>query len=61
MKPNWNEIVEWANEMLAKEENPPWAWFQYMKLKEICIQMQTSEDSVLPIGEQKFYQCNMPL
>jgi hypothetical protein len=27
-------LREWANEKLATGEEPPWAWYQYMKLRE---------------------------
>ncbi len=27
-------VREWANAKLATGEEPPWAWYQYMKLRE---------------------------
>ena len=27
-------IREWANAKIASGQEPPWAWFQYMKLRE---------------------------
>lgn len=28
------EVRDWAKEKIASGEEPPWAWFQYMKLIE---------------------------
>ncbi len=34
MEDDLQRIREWANAKLATGEEPPWAWYQYMKLRE---------------------------
>jgi hypothetical protein len=33
-KADLERVREWANTKLATGEEPPWAWYQYMKLRE---------------------------
>lgn len=33
-KAELQNVLDWANEKLATGEQPPWAWYQYMKLRE---------------------------
>jgi len=34
MEAKLRELREWAEEKIAQGSEPPWAWFQYMKLVE---------------------------
>ncbi len=33
-QPDLHEIRDWVNNKLEAGQEPPWAWFQYMKLRE---------------------------
>ena len=33
-KAELQRVLDWANEKLATGDEPPWAWYQYMKLRE---------------------------
>lgn len=33
-KTELERVREWANAKIATGDEPPWAWFQYMKLRE---------------------------
>lgn len=30
-----SNLLEWAREKIHGDDQPPWAWFQYMKLQEV--------------------------
>lgn len=49
-------VLEWANARLATGEEPPWAWYQYMKLREtleaILAGMETTTTESSPQSEQ---------
>jgi hypothetical protein len=34
MREELQKVRDWANAKLATGDEPPWAWFQYMKLRE---------------------------
>ncbi len=34
MKAELENILKWTNAKLAAGQEPPWAWYQYMKLRE---------------------------
>lgn len=36
MREELQKIRDWANEKIAGGQEPPWAWYQYMKLRETC-------------------------
>lgn len=38
-------VRDWANQKLAMGEEPPWAWYQYMKLREVLDQMLAGMDA----------------
>ena len=38
-------VLDWANEKLATGAEPPWAWFQYMKLRETLETIIASSSS----------------
>jgi hypothetical protein len=33
-KQNLERVLDWANKKIAAGEEPPWSWYQYMKLRE---------------------------
>lgn len=41
-------IREWAKNKIASGAEPPWAWYQYMKLIETTDAILTGMDSVTP-------------
>jgi hypothetical protein len=41
-------VRKWALEKLATGEEPPWAWYQYMKLRETLDVILAGMDSVKP-------------
>ena len=34
MREELQKVRDWANEKIANGQEPPWAWYQYMKLRE---------------------------
>ena len=34
MRAELEKILDWANAKIACGQEPPWAWYQYMKLRE---------------------------
>jgi hypothetical protein len=41
-------VREWALQKLATGEEPPWAWYQYMKLREALEAILAGMDAVTP-------------
>jgi hypothetical protein len=41
------EIRDWARAKIASGQEPPWAWFQYMKLVETVDAILGSQDCVI--------------
>ena len=39
-------VRDWADAKIATGEEPPWAWFQYMKLREVLDQMMAGMTAV---------------
>lgn len=44
-------VREWASQKLATGEEPPWAWYQYMKLRETLDAILAGMDAVTPQTE----------
>jgi hypothetical protein len=44
-------VREWALQKLATGEEPPWAWYQYMKLRETLDAILAGMDAVTPQTE----------
>jgi hypothetical protein len=44
-------VRDWALQKLATGEEPPWAWYQYMKLRETLDAILASMDAVTPQTE----------
>lgn len=34
MREQLESVLDWANAKIASGQEPPWAWYQYMKLRE---------------------------
>ena len=46
MRNELQRVRDWANERIKSGQEPPWAWFQYMKLRENIDQILVAMDSV---------------
>ncbi len=46
MREQLKQVREWANAKIASGQEPPWAWFQYMKLREAIDGILAGMDSV---------------
>lgn len=44
-------VLDWANEKLATGAEPPWAWYQYMKLRETLEAILTGLEATSPQTE----------
>ncbi|MEM7620468.1 MAG: hypothetical protein AAF228_08385 [Pseudomonadota bacterium] len=49
MKEKLAEIKAWAEEKIATGEEPPWAWYQYMKLVETIDAISASIEATATI------------
>lgn len=45
MREELQNIRNWANDKIATGDEPPWAWFQYMKLLETIDQILAGFDA----------------
>lgn len=45
------KVREWADQKLATGEEPPWAWYQYMKLRETLDAILAGETATTPPTE----------
>ncbi len=48
MRDELTRVREWADAKLATGEEPPWAWYQYMKLREALDGVIAGMDAVSP-------------
>ena len=46
-------VREWADAKIASGQEPPWAWFQYMKLRETLDGILAGMDSVTTESSQQ--------
>ena len=46
MRSELENIREWADAKIESGQEPPWAWFQYMKLRETLDAILAGMDSV---------------
>ena len=57
MENSLREIQEWAKTKIASGQEPPWAWYQYMKLIEtvdaILGGMATTKESSQQLGQHQ--------
>lgn len=47
---------EWAQDKIAKGEEPPWAWYQYMKLRETLDAILAGMGAATPLGSPESAQ-----
>lgn len=45
-QPQLEAVLEWAKKKIASGEEPPWAWYQYMKLIESLDAILSSQSCV---------------
>lgn len=50
MEKELNKILSWAKDKIHSGNEPPWAWYQYMKLIETVETIQQSMASTNPIA-----------
>ena len=53
MRSNLEIVRKWANAKIATGQEPPWAWFQYMKLRETLDAILAGMDSVTTENSQQ--------
>ncbi len=46
MREELERVRQWANDKLATGEEPPWAWYQYVKLRETLDAILSGMDAV---------------
>jgi hypothetical protein len=51
MRAELERVREWALQKIATGEEPPWAWYQYMKLRETLDAILAGMDAVTPQTE----------
>ncbi len=47
------EVRQWARDKIAGGQEPPWAWFQYMKLIETADAILAGMNCVTPTGNSQ--------
>jgi len=46
------KVLNWSKEKLRAGQEPPWAWYQYMKLREVLEEILASRNVTLRlVGE----------
>ncbi len=53
IKVQLGNIREWAKAKIQSGSEPPWAWFQYMKLTETVDAILSGMESVRPTGNSR--------
>jgi hypothetical protein len=53
MRQELEQIREWAIEMLAAGTEPPWSWYQYMKLREASESILAGMDMAQPAEDSQ--------
>jgi len=48
MRPTLNQVRNWAQSKIRTGNEPPWAWYQYMKLIETADAILDGMDAVSP-------------
>lgn len=51
MRAELERVREWTDAKLATGEEPPWAWYQYMKLRETLDAILAGMDATMPLPE----------
>lgn len=47
MRQELEKVRAWADEKVANGQEPPWAWFQYMKLRETLDMILAGMDTII--------------
>ena len=47
------EVRVWAEEKIAQGSEPPWAWYQYMKLIETIRAIEAGMGTITPTGKSR--------
>lgn len=50
MEKKLQEVREWAKSKIASGQEPPWAWYQYMKLVETVDAILAGQGCISPTG-----------
>jgi hypothetical protein len=50
MRDELERIREWASAKIQGGSEPPWAWYQYMKLVETVDALLRAMDATIPMG-----------
>jgi hypothetical protein len=50
MRDELERVRKWADDKLTTGDEPPWAWYQYMKLREAVDAILTGMDSTSPMA-----------
>jgi hypothetical protein len=50
IKEQLESVRVWANDKLATGQEPPWAWYQYMKLRETLDAILAGMSATTPLG-----------
>ena len=45
------KVLNWTNEKLSTGAEPPWAWYQYMKLREALETIMSGMEATMPQKE----------
>ena len=56
MRGELEKVLEWASEKLAAGQEPPWAWYQYMKLCETLEAILAGMDATTTESSQQSAQ-----
>lgn len=49
-KDELQKVLDWANAKVATGDDPPWAWYQYMKLKEAAETILKGMDATVAVS-----------
>lgn len=46
-------VLDWTKQQLRDDSNPPWAWYQYMKLQETIEVIMGGAESTTPMESSR--------
>jgi len=53
MRDDLERVRDWAKTKLQGDSEPPWAWYQYMKLVETCDAILKGMDATSPTASSR--------
>jgi hypothetical protein len=56
-----SRIRDWANAKIQSGSEPPWAWYQYMKLLEVTDTILEAMEGIKLVNASAVKKVNMPL